>query len=133
MTSVSADERGAEEYSPTERWIITIVAMSGMFCMFISAAWATHTTSSIVVNAVPRYLTDLAVCDRQLDDAVQRALVQIQEGNIKTRGTHAPPANCVMAAALPAWLSLPSCQLPQPKCRGLYVEKQIYYYSFLLI
>ena len=37
MTSVSADERGAEEYSPTERWIITIVAMSGMFCMFISA------------------------------------------------------------------------------------------------
>lgn len=37
MTSASVDERGAEEYSPTERWIITIVAMSGMFCMFISA------------------------------------------------------------------------------------------------
>ena len=34
---MTADDRGAEEYSPTERWIITIVAMSGMFCMFISA------------------------------------------------------------------------------------------------
>lgn len=36
MTSASLED-DAEEYSPTERWIITFVAMSGMFCMFISA------------------------------------------------------------------------------------------------
>jgi len=37
LTSASAEAGGAQEYSPTERWIITIVAMSGMLCMFISA------------------------------------------------------------------------------------------------
>ena len=37
MISETDDSGRVEEYTPTERWIITIVAMSGTFCMFISA------------------------------------------------------------------------------------------------
>ena len=37
MTSETNDHGRVEEYTPTDRWIITIVAMSGTFCMFISA------------------------------------------------------------------------------------------------